>query len=85
MPICVDTASFRILPRILYPEEYLFFGHSPGGTWHGSGVDVVLWFADRPWILFGVSGMFLVLALGLTSVLRLRRAWCKEDGRPHGE
>ncbi|KAF2844696.1 glycosyltransferase family 32 protein [Plenodomus tracheiphilus IPT5] len=40
--------TFFVLPRIFYSEEYTFFGHSPGGTWHGSDVATVLWFVDHP-------------------------------------
>ncbi|KAF2127720.1 glycosyltransferase family 32 protein [Dothidotthia symphoricarpi CBS 119687] len=80
-----DTASFRILPRIFYSEEYTFFGHSPGGTWHGSDVAVVLWLVDRPWVLFCMFGTCLVLTLGLKRGLRLRKATCKQDGILHAE
>nr|POE77836.1 inositol phosphoceramide mannosyltransferase 3 [Quercus suber] len=31
-----------ILPQVFYSEEYTFFGHSPGGTWHEGDVAVVL-------------------------------------------
>ncbi|KAH7345805.1 nucleotide-diphospho-sugar transferase [Pyrenochaeta sp. MPI-SDFR-AT-0127] len=34
--------TFVILPQVFYSEEYTFFGHSPGGTWHGSDVAMVL-------------------------------------------
>ncbi|KAI4953701.1 hypothetical protein J4E91_002549 [Alternaria rosae] len=47
----LDPTSFLVLPRIFYSEEYTFFGHKPGGSWHGSDVAVVLWFVDRPWAI----------------------------------
>jgi hypothetical protein len=39
------------LPQIFYSEQYTFFGHSPGGTWHGKDVAVILWIVNRPWIV----------------------------------
>ncbi|SMY29113.1 unnamed protein product [Zymoseptoria tritici ST99CH_1A5] len=39
-----DTSdAWFVLPRDFYSEEYTFFGHSPGGTWHGQDVATVLW------------------------------------------
>lgn len=59
------TASdkFVVLPRIFYSEEYTFFGHSPGGTWHGSDVAVVLWFVQHPWAFFSI--IFVLVGTGL--------------------
>ena len=37
-----------VLPRDFYSEKYTFFGHSPGGTWHGEDVAIVLWLVARP-------------------------------------
>ena len=39
------------MPQIFYSEQYTFFGHSPGGTWHGKDVAVILWIVNRPWIV----------------------------------
>ena len=82
-----DTASFRILPRIFYSEEYTFFGHSPGGTWHGGDVAVVLWFVDRPWVLLYFFGSGLALVCGIMSGMRLKRARFThvEEGILHGQ
>lgn len=38
----ISGDGIRILPQQLYSEEFTFFGHSPGGTWHGKDVAVVL-------------------------------------------
>lgn len=76
--MCVaDAAGFRVLPRIFYSEEYTFFGHSPGGTWHGGDVGVVLWLVDRPWVVLCAFGGSLTLLLGLLSGLKLRRRRCQ--------
>lgn len=77
-----DTASFRILPQVFYSEEYTFFGHSPGGTWHGSDVAVVLWFVDKPWVLLCIFGSCLMMSLGVVRGMRLRRKGYRdiEDG-----
>ncbi|KAH9864446.1 hypothetical protein J1614_010380 [Plenodomus biglobosus] len=61
---------FFVLPRIFYSEEYTFFGHSPGGTWHGSDVATVLWFVDHPAVSFGI----LFLLVGAIAGLLYRRA-----------
>ena len=68
-----DTANFRVLPQIFYSEEYTFFGHSPGGTWHGSDVAVVLWLVDRPWVLLCVLGSCAALAMGIMNGMRLKK------------
>ncbi|GAM89983.1 hypothetical protein ANO11243_080230 [Dothideomycetidae sp. 11243] len=39
-----------ILPQDFYSEKYTFFGHSPGGTWHGKDVAFILWLVDHPWV-----------------------------------
>jgi hypothetical protein len=51
--------EFFILPQIFYSEEYTFFGHRPGGTWHGQDVVIVLWVVERPWIILVLGSMFL--------------------------
>lgn len=82
-----DTVSFRILPQIFYSEEFTFFGHSPGGTWHGGDVAVVLWLVEKPWALVCIFGSCLALALGIMKGLRFRRSPCKEveEGLLHAE
>ncbi|PSN63465.1 hypothetical protein BS50DRAFT_679730 [Corynespora cassiicola Philippines] len=52
------TDAFFVLPQIFYSEEYTFFGHSPGGTWHGSDVAVILWLVDRLWVVIGFTIAF---------------------------
>jgi len=73
----IDLASFRILPQIFYSEEYTFFGHSPGGTWHGGDVAMVLWLVDRPWILLCILVNFAILTFGLIKGVKRRRAMYK--------
>ncbi|KFY96532.1 hypothetical protein V500_02418 [Pseudogymnoascus sp. VKM F-4518 (FW-2643)] len=61
--------EFYILPQIFYSEQYTFFGHSPGGTWHGKDVAVILWLVDRPWIVLSLAFTFVFLGL----VIAMRR------------
>lgn len=65
-----DPDTVYVLPLPFYSEEYTFFGHSPGGTWHGDDVKVVLWLVDHPW-------WFAVIPVGVFAVfmgaLRMRR------------
>ncbi|KAG8624086.1 hypothetical protein KVT40_009062 [Elsinoe batatas] len=58
-----DMDSIYVLPLPFYSEEYSFFGHSPGGTWHGSDVAVVLWFVERPWlaVMLAISPLWVAL------------------------
>ncbi|KAK4503373.1 hypothetical protein PRZ48_004288 [Zasmidium cellare] len=69
-----DADAFYVLPPDFYSEKYTFFGHSPGGTWHGDDVAVVLWLVDRPWVLLLLAAAttipFMVVALRMR---RLRR------------
>lgn len=65
-----DPGHFFILPQILYSEEFTFFGHSPGGTWHGGDVAVVLWFVDHPYVFFA---LFMSLTSGCIYTFRQRR------------
>lgn len=60
-----------VLPQEFYSEEYTFFGHSPGGTWHGQDVAVVLWFVAHP-LMIALSLSFLCFVV-LFICLRLRR------------
>ena len=46
-----DPDEVYILPQEFYSEQYTFFGHSPGGTWHEDDVVVVLWFVAHPWVV----------------------------------
>ncbi|KAI4708929.1 hypothetical protein J4E89_006331 [Alternaria sp. Ai002NY15] len=68
----LDPTSFLVLPRIFYSEEYTFFGHKPGGSWHGSDVAVVLWFVDRPWAIASVAAAFIGIVGGIARVRRTR-------------
>lgn len=71
-----------ILPDIFYSEEYSFFGHSPGGTWHGNDVAVVLWLIDRPWVivLVGATSIGCCTAIAIRQRLaKTRRRWSKSS------
>jgi inositol phosphorylceramide mannosyltransferase catalytic subunit len=67
-----DPDDFFVLPLPFYSEEYTFFGHSPGGTWHEGDVALVLWFVDRPWVL-GIIALCLVLPSGFYAFRRMKR------------
>jgi mannosyltransferase OCH1-like enzyme len=60
------AGDIAILPKIFYSEEYTFFGHRPGGSWHGGDVVVVVWVWERLWGLLGV-------VLGMAFILRTVR------------
>lgn len=72
-----DSDSFVVLPRVFYSEEYTFFGHKPGGSWHGGDVAVVLWFVERPWAIASVATAFVGTIFGIIR-LRSRRARQRE-------
>lgn len=44
-----NADSFFILPQDFYSDRYTFFGHRPGGTWHGKDVAVILWLVEKPY------------------------------------
>lgn len=44
----------------MYSEEYTFFGHSPGGTWHEGDVAVVLWFVAHPWLVMLIAVVVMI-------------------------
>ena len=69
----IDPDEVYILPQEFYSEEYTFFGHSPGGTWHEEDVAVVLWFVARPWLI-----MVIVSSLVLVCVAFAYRQWRKK-------
>jgi len=73
LTIETDSNCFAVLPRIFYSEEFTFFGHKPGGTWHGGDVAVVLWFVEHPWALASLAAAFIGTLAGIVKV-RLRRA-----------
>jgi mannosyltransferase OCH1-like enzyme len=64
--------SVHILPQEFCSEKYTFFGHRPGGTWHGKDVAVVLWFVDRPWIFMLCPALALIV---FVCVMQKRRSW----------
>lgn len=68
----VGPDAFFVLPQIFYSEQYTFFGHSPGGTWHGSDVAVILWFVGHPWAIASVLAS-LVGAVVITIRRRAKR------------
>jgi hypothetical protein len=55
----LGNQEFFVLPQTFYSEEYSFFGHRPGGTWHGQDVVIVLWLVERRWIILLLGSMFL--------------------------
>ena len=67
----VDPDGLYILPRQFYSEEYTFFGHRKGGTWHGKDVTTVLWVIERPWVVLFVIGP---AAAGVYTWARRRQA-----------
>jgi mannosyltransferase OCH1-like enzyme len=67
-----DKDGVHILPQEFYSEKYTFFGHRPGGTWHGKDVAVVLWLVDRPWIFVLCPALAFVL---LMYIMQKRRSW----------
>lgn len=68
LTVCViGQDAFFVLPRIFYSESHTFFGHMPGGSWHGKDVMVVLWFVERPWVLV------VILAVLVATVFVVRR------------
>ncbi|KAL6706800.1 hypothetical protein ACN47E_005136 [Coniothyrium glycines] len=74
-----DPNTFFVLPQIFYSEQYTFFGHSPGGTWHGSDVAVILWFVAHPWVLaFVLAGI-----VGTTIALLKRRSRQMKSRKEH--
>jgi hypothetical protein len=77
-PYAADPKAFFVLPQIYYSEQYTFFGHSPGGTWHGGDVAVVLWFVGKPWVLLVI---LLVIAIGAYTMKKRQRrmAWSKRE------
>jgi len=72
----LDPDGVYILPRQFYSEEYTFFGHRQGGTWHGKDVAVVLWIIDRPWV---VLLALTPAAIGVYAWARRRRAGAVAD------
>jgi hypothetical protein len=77
-PCTADSKAFFVLPQIYYSEQYTFFGHSPGGTWHGGDVAVVLWFVEKPWALLVIV---VVVAVGAYIMRKRQRtmAWSKRE------
>jgi hypothetical protein len=75
-----DPKAFFVLPQIYYSEQYTFFGHSPGGTWHGGDVAVILWFVAHPWALLLI---ILGVAVGAYAWIKRQRraAWTKREDR----
>lgn len=78
-PIGTESDEFFVLPQIYYSESHTFFGHSPGGTWHGGDVAVVLWFVDHPWALFVILTVVAIIVIRLVKARRRRRLLAKEE------
>ncbi|KNG45549.1 mannosyl phosphorylinositol ceramide synthase sur1 [Stemphylium lycopersici] len=79
----IESNGFAILQRIFYSEEFTFFGHKPGGTWHGGDVAVVLWLVEHPWALASLAAAFFGTLAGIIRV-RHRRA-TRWDAKPISE
>lgn len=68
-----ESDMVYVLPQEFYSEAYTFFGHSPGGTWHGKDVAVILWLVDRPWLFALVPTVIFITYLGALKVRVLRK------------
>lgn len=77
-PIAQD--ALFILPSEFYSEEYTFFGHSPGGTWHGGDVAMVLWLVDRPFAMLSTLVVLILLIIGISLKLRYQPSRPEEKG-----
>lgn len=75
-----DQDRIHVLPQEFYSEKYTFFGHSPGGTWHGKDVAFILWLVDRPWILLLIPALVFTIFI---CILRRRRTWRLKDWIKH--
>ena len=60
---CTDPDEIYILPQEFYSEEYTFFGHNPGGTWHEGDVTTVLWLIAHPWMLITMASALLLICV----------------------
>ena len=56
-----EKDRFRVLPQEFYSEKYTFFGHMPGGTWHGGDVAIILWLVERPWVFAALPVVIMIL------------------------
>lgn len=76
--------KFYVLPEDFYSETYTFFGHSPGGTWHGDDVAVILWLVAHPWIvpliIFCPFGCWFAIAMRRRSLERRKKAYTRLAG-----
>ena len=73
----IGPDDWYVLPQKFYSEEYTFFGHTPGGTWHGEDVAVVLWLVDHPLIFWMVMTTMVGSCLLLTVRMRRRSRTCR--------
>jgi mannosyltransferase OCH1-like enzyme len=78
-PEDLDRNSVHILPQEFYSEKYTFFGHRPGGTWHGKDVAVVLWFVNRPRIFVLCPALTFILLMYIIRKRRSRRSVVRTD------
>ena len=72
-----------ILPRTFYSEDNSFFGHRPGGSWHGKDVFVVTWLMNWIWVIvatFLILGTVIRWAYGSS----LRKIATRRKYRAHG-
>lgn len=67
-----DANAVYVLPREFYSEDYTFFGHRAGGTWHGQDVAVILWLVDRYYLVLLIAAFAVVIIyLSLRSKRRI--------------
>ncbi|GAB7365608.1 hypothetical protein MBLNU230_g6677t1 [Neophaeotheca triangularis] len=66
-----------VLPQEFYSEKYTFFGHGPGGTWHGQDVAVVLWFVAHPFAVALPAVLCCLAAVFVCLKVRRQRAGLK--------
>jgi hypothetical protein len=74
-----DPNAFFVLPEIYYSEKYTFFGHSPGDTWLGGDVAVVLWCIKHIWVLLGFAVALAAIVIRWRKVNRRGPSFAKRD------
>ena len=67
--------DIAFLPPIFYSDEYTFFGHRPGGSWHGDDAVVIVWLWERRWAVLVAALIFVIIGV------RLHRARMKRINR----
>jgi mannosyltransferase OCH1-like enzyme len=73
-------SDVAILPQTFYSEEYTFFGHRPGSSWHGDDVAIVLWIYERLWVVLGAGFILVVITFAIRRARRKRMAYSRLRG-----